>query len=250
VSAAEALLLSLGIVDPKDLDLEAIAWCQGAEVRYATLASCEARIIGYGNRAIITVDPSHGSARTRYSIGHELGHWAHHRGSSSICRSDEIGAHTPKNGSERIADGYAADLLMPSYLFKPAALRLKKVTFSAVTELANLFQTSRTATALRLVGVGPEPAMLICHGPEGRKWFNRGPDVPERWFPRDELDAESNALDVLHGGASQRLPMLIGADAWFDRRAAERYEVYEQTVRVAGGDVLTLLTFKSPEMLE
>lgn len=242
--------MSLGIDDPRQIDLEAIAWCVGAEVRYATLRSCEARIIGYGGRAIITVDPSRGAARARFSIGHELGHWNYHRGRSSVCRADEIGnaARGPAH-PERIADAYAADLLLPSYLFRPAAAKLRRSTFAAVDELARLFQSSRTATAMRLVDFGPEPAMLVCHGLGGRKWFKRGRDVPERWFPRDDLDAESNAFEALHSGVDKAQPMLIGADAWFDRREAEQREVFEQTVRAGNGEVLTLLTFKNHGML-
>jgi hypothetical protein len=251
LTAAEKLLMSLGIDDPKAIDLEAIAWCVGAEVRYAALESCEARIIGYGDRAIITVDRRHGPARTRFSIGHELGHWNHHRGRSSVCRADDIGGHTrPMSHPERIADSYGADLLLPPYLFQPAAAKLKRTTFAAVDHLAEQFQSSRTATAMRLVDLGPEPAIVVCHGVNGRKWFKRGPAVPDRWFPREELDAESNAFEVLHGSVERPQPMLIGGDAWFDRREAEQYEIYEQTVRGGGGDVLTILTFKTSRMLD
>src|SRR5687767_3486985 len=116
--------MSLGIDDPRQIDLQAIAWCVGAEIRFAALESCEARIIGFGERAIITVDRRSGPARARFSIGHELGHWNYHRGRSSICRSDEIGSHSQSVAHpERIADSYAADLLMPAYLFRPAAQR-------------------------------------------------------------------------------------------------------------------------------
>lgn len=247
---AEGLLRSLGVEHPREIDLEAIAWVVGAEVRYSRLASCEARIIGFGARAIITVDPSRGAARARFSIGHELGHWSHHRGKSSICRADEIGGtgHGPAH-PERIADAYAADLLLPGYLFRPEAAKLKRSTFVAVDKLAAMFQSSRTATAMRLVDFGPEPAVLVCHGPNGRRWFKRGRGVPERWFPQADLDAASNAFEVLHGGVEKPQPIPIRADAWFDRREAEQYEVFEQTVRGGNGGVLTMLTFKSPKML-
>ncbi|WP_421933941.1 ImmA/IrrE family metallo-endopeptidase [Phenylobacterium sp.] len=250
LTAAETLLLSLGVDDPKEIDLEAIAWCLGAEVRYAPLESCEARIIGFGGRAIITVDNRHRPTRIRFSIGHELGHWHFHRGKSSICRSDEIGSQARSlTHPERVADAFAADLLMPPYLFEPAAQKLKRSTFATVDALASLFRTSRSATALRVVDFGPEPSILICHGVAGRKWFKRGPDVPDRWFPRDELDAQSNAFEALHGNVDRPQPMLIGADAWFDRRGAEDHEVYEHTVRTPSGEVLTLLTFKGLGML-
>jgi len=249
VTAAEALLLELGIDDPREIDLEAIAFCVGAKVRYSELESCEARIIGFGDKAVITVDPRHGRERARFSIGHELGHWNFHRGRSAICRSEEIGNAASSSHTERQADSFAADLLLPRYLFEAAAMKLRKTSFAAVSELARLFQASRTATALRLVDYGPEPSILICHSAKGRRWFKRGKDVPDRWFPRSDLDPESNAFEALYGNIDKPQPLLIGADAWFDRREAEEYEVYEQTVRAAGGDVLTLITFKHASML-
>src|SRR3546814_15895729 len=70
-----------------------------------------------------------------------------------------------------------------------------KATFDAVDQIRAEFQTSRTATALRMIDYDPEPALLVCHGPNGRRWFKRGPAIPDRWFPRDEIDSDSDALD-------------------------------------------------------
>jgi hypothetical protein len=57
VRAAEELLAELGISDPADIELEAIAHCVGVEVQYRRLASCEAQIIGYKDRAVVYVSP-------------------------------------------------------------------------------------------------------------------------------------------------------------------------------------------------
>src|SRR3546814_5809852 len=92
-----------------------------------------------------------------------------------------------------------------------------KATFDAVDQIRAEFQTSRTATALRMIDYDPEPALLVCHGPNGRRWFKRGPAIPDRWFPRDEIDSDSDALDVLHGTKDRTRRSLIGADAWFDQ---------------------------------
>lgn len=251
LSAAEKLLQSLGVADPAAIDLEAIAWCCGAEIRYASLESCEARIIGFRDRAIITVDAKHGLARARFSIAHELGHWHHHRGRSSVCRPDDIGGddHIAGNHRERVADAFAADLLLPHYLFEQEAARHRKSTFAAVDALARQFGASRTATARRLVDYGPEPAILVCHGMNGRRWFKRGPDVPDRWFPKTELDPQSNAFEALHGRVDKPHPFLIGADAWFDNWQARHGEVFEQSVRGGGGEILSLITFKTKGIL-
>ena len=249
---AEQLLQDLGISDPRDIDLEAIAFDQGAVVKYQSLKGCEARIVGYGDRGIITIDPGNDPFRVRFSIGHELGHWHRHRGRSLMCRSDEIGNPRRKpQDPERVADSYAADLLMPRYLFDPLARQYDHLTVQAVRELGDLFDTSLTATAIRLIESRHSPAILICHGRQGRKWFARSPDVPERWFPQEQLDPESFASDLLFGpGDEQAHPRLIGADAWFDRPEAHRYELHEQSVRTADDEILTILRLNNADMLE
>ena len=41
----------------------------------------------------------------------------------------------------------------------------------------------------------------------------------------------------------------IQADAWFERREAERYEVQEQTIRTAANEILTLVILADEERL-
>lgn len=251
LTAAERLLQTLGIGDPRDIDLEAIAFDQGAVVKHRLLSGCEARIVGVGDRAVITVDSRGLPTRRRFSTAHELGHWHHHRGKSFICRSDDIGNYRRNPlDPERVADSYAADLLLPVYLFSPRADALRSSTFETVDKLRGEFQTSITATAIRLVEFGPEPAILVCHTKAGRKWFNRPSHIPEHWFPRDELDADSFSFDVLHGGGQRSRRALMGADAWFDRRGADQFEIFEQSQRIGDDEVLTIIVFKDEEMLE
>jgi len=248
---AEQLLQSLGVTMPDEIDVEAIAWEAGATVRYGVLESCEARIIGYRDRAIITVRGGGDWRRRRFSIAHELGHWHFHRGRSSICRASEIGSPGQQGPArERQADGYAADLLMPAYLFQPMAAAYKRPSFEAVEALAKEFSTSRLATALRFVDLSPWSCLIVCHGPEGRRWFRRGPDIPTHWFPQNDLDPESSAMDVLYGKIGRSAPSLIGADAWFDRWNAERFNLVEQSVKGHGDEVLTLLTLTDGAMFD
>lgn len=240
---AEKMLQSLGVTSPDEIDVEAIAWHLGAKVKYRPLDSCEARILGHGDRAIICVDDRKSPERIKFSVCHELGHWHFHRGRCIACRSDEIGG-APRGGAldpERIADGYAADLLLPRYLVSPLAAQVAKWSLARIRELASPFGASLTATAIRLVELDAIPGMLICHGLKGRRWFTRARSA-ERWFPRDELDAESQAFAMLYGGEQElRSPSIIGADAWFDASAAAPHLVHEQTYLVPGGDVVTLL---------
>lgn len=252
LSPAERVLQDLGITDSREIDLNAIAWHLGARIKFCDLDGCEARIIGYRGRAIIRVDRWGNSRRQRFSIAHELGHWCHHRGRMLFCRSEDIGSRNPGTPQiERVANVYAADLLMPRYLFDPTARQHARLSFRVVRKMAELFDTSLTATAIRLVESEHSPAILACHGPQGRKWFTRAPDVPERWFPRDDLDHESFAFDLLFGnGREEAHPRVIGADAWFDCSEAQRYELREHSIRTADDEILTLLLLTDDGMLE
>ncbi|MCA8907574.1 MAG: ImmA/IrrE family metallo-endopeptidase [Rhodospirillaceae bacterium] len=250
LSPAEALLQELGVTRPSEIDLEAIAFYVKAEVRYRPLDGCEARILGKADRAIITVNQNRSVRRRRFSIAHELGHWHHHRGRKLACRVEEYrpsGLASP----ERTADEYAANLLMPSYLFRPMARDQKKLNFKAIKEVADIFNVSQTAAAIRLVEADHTPSMLVCHGLEGRKWFTRAPSVPDRWFPQEALDAESYAFGIQFGtDTDSSMLHKIGADAWFDRGGADRFEVQEQTIRTGPGETLTLLVFCDDAMLD
>jgi IrrE N-terminal-like domain len=247
---AERVLQELGISEPAEIDLEAIAFHLGARVRFRRLEGCEARIIGCNDTAIITIHRDSSPTRKRFSLAHEIGHWKHHRGQTLVCRVDEWRPQD-KMSPERVANTFAADLLMPKYLFAPIAGAYPKLNFKTVAEIARVFRTSLTATAIRLVDWGHAPALLVSHSSSGRKWFTRGPDVSSRWFPRDNLDADSFAFGILHGGGpDDTVPRRIGAEAWFDRWEAQKYEVHEQAVRTGSDEVLALVLITDPPMLE
>jgi hypothetical protein len=249
---SDEVLDELGITEPQEIDVDAIAWYLGVRVKYRPLDRCEARIVGNGDQAIITVNSRASLRRRRFSVAHELGHWKFHRGRILVCRSDEIGRsgqNYPE--AERVANLYASRLLMPSYILEPIAGAYPKLTFQTISAIADKFDTSITATAIRLVEGGHTPSLLVCHGPKGRKWFTRSPDVPDRWFPQDNLDPESYAFGVLFGNQpNDTTPHKIDADAWFDRDYAHRYEVQEQTFRTGDDEILTLILIRDAEMLE
>lgn len=248
LTPAEKLVFDLGVDDPREIDLEVIAAYVGCSIRFRELQGCEARILANGDRAIISVDSRVHPFRQRFSIGHELGHWQFHKGKACFCESEGIGNWSIV-GTEHVADEYAANLLMPRFLFIPASTGMH-TNFRSIEHLAQLFQCSKTATAIRMVEHGPEPALIICHGLQGRRWFKRNKDVPEKWFPRKKLDQESYVYDVQFGAEKECKRGLISADAWFDRDDAHKYEVCEEAIKTPNNETLTLITFRNDGMLE
>ena len=254
-SAPERLLRSLGIEKPEEIDLDAVAWSLGAKVKYRPLKSCEARICGCNDKAIISIDCRKMPQRQRFSLAHEIGHWIYHRGQLLVCRASEIGSFGGfRKGAfspEFVADQFASDLLLPTYILAPVMAQFRTLNLKTVAEIGAAFKASRTATTIRLIQTNRFHAMLVCHGEKGRRWFLRPPCVPDHWFPRDELDRESYAFDTLFGSKVEQVhPRKIGADAWFDRHEAGRYELLEHTFPLPNNEILTLLTFMDGEMME
>jgi Zn-dependent peptidase ImmA (M78 family) len=258
LTAAEQALQALGITEPEEIDIEVVARSLGAKVKYRHLQSCEARIVGQADRAIITVDSRATSRRKRFSVAHELGHWHRHRGLCLLCRTQDIGRPVSDGRRERLAgnpelqaDAYASDLLLPGYIFRPLIAEVHRLTLPAVKTLADRFETSMTATTIRALGTNRFPSMLVCHSQAGMRWFRRPPLIPHRWFPRSDLLPESPAFRVLFkGGPEPGQPAKVKASCWFDNSLSERFMVMEQTFRLPDDRVATLLTLDDPKMLD
>lgn len=244
------LLDELGISKPDDLDIEAIAEYCGATVLYQPLEGAEARIIGHGDRAIISVNEASPRGRQRFSVGHELGHWAWDRGKIAFsCDNRKFSGEWTGRDKESVANKYASDLLLPVHMFKPVANK-KAITFDTVRAIADSFQTSLTATAIRLVQHGSFPSMVICSNTAGRKWFFRSREIEEaNLWPRRDVSADSLALGLLRGTKQAAGPEDADADVWIDHPDAGQYVVREDSVKITPDLVLTLLWWKDESQL-
>lgn len=245
---AEALLEELGISSPSEIDIDAVAQYCGATILYEPLSGCEARILGHKERAYITVNASAPRARQRFSAGHELGHWLRDRGRVAFaCTDSQFMSGWDSVNPERRANRFAADLLLPTFLFRPAA-RLKPVTFDTVRALADAFTTSLTATAIRLVEEGGLPSMLICSDETGRRmWFARSPIVHRALWPRDQPGSWTAARRLLNSGLAGD-PEDVDADEWIEHPNSSRYVLREHSIRM-GERVLTLLWWKDESQI-
>jgi len=249
--AAEELLTELGISDPADIELRAIADCVGVDVQYRRLAGCEAQIIGFKDRAVVYVSPDTSPHRKRFSTGHELGHWHHHRGRSFVCRSSDIGKplDDKSRDAERQADAYSGDLILPPFMVGPRLERMGEISLDAIADLASQFKSSVTATAIRTMRMTRQPLVLVAHNLFGRMWQWRSVTAGGMWV-RDDVDARSSAFVSMLGGnkafASRKEP----ANYWFDRRHIEQFDVRVQSFRTVEGEVLTLLRSLDQKMIE
>ncbi len=251
-SAAEQLLQSLAVELPCEIDLRAVAWSVGiVDIVKRPLDGCEARIVGCAGRAVISVKEGVRSTRQRFSICHELGHWHHHRGQLLYCKTADMHQREVAEAKEAVANRFASDLLLPPYLVRPYLSGRATVDMKLVNLVANEFQASFTATAIKLAKMVDSPSMVVCHGKSGRKWHVPHSRIPRNWFPRKNLDERSPAFQMLFStGQDQATPRKVKASTWFERWDAERYDILEQSFQPQDGEVVTILTFADARMID
>jgi hypothetical protein len=66
-SLAERMLVDLGITEPREIDLDAIAWTRGAVVNYRPIDRREPTIVGSRRWAVISVNRHSMPERRRFS---------------------------------------------------------------------------------------------------------------------------------------------------------------------------------------
>jgi Zn-dependent peptidase ImmA (M78 family) len=222
------VLADLGIKDPDDIDIEAIAAHYDCFVRDGGLSGADGRVYANDKRAIIRVRKDITDiGRRRYIIAHEFGHVRHkHNLTLSFC-SDTDMARYESGDAEVEANAFASELLMPHKMLKPL-LEGGAPSFEVVEELLQIFRTSFTATAIRLVDLAEDPCAVVwSHG--GRiKWSVRSPATS--WFIPwgEKLSTYTHASSAFRGLIVPRDPQIVPGDAWIGEASAPE-ELIEET---------------------
>jgi Zn-dependent peptidase ImmA (M78 family) len=260
IAAAERVLDELAISSIDDLQLlEEIAWARGALVRYKNLGGVEARLMAIGRPAIITVSSSiNDPRRQRFSIAHELGHLEMHRYKTTLntCTTEQINyLCSDKTGNrtsddlEHEANTFASELLLPKRFFAPLCIG-RDPSFDLISNLANEFNASLTATALRYVCSIDEPIAIVYSEGNRIKWFQGSKSFEEireelRFFidVRSQLDASTLAAFFFRNRSIPPGIKPVKASAWFTPGDyTEVATIKEHSVSMPNYDaVLTLL---------
>jgi hypothetical protein len=243
------ILSDLGIREPKDLDIEAIAMHCGALIQYKPLSGCEARIMGLDDSAIITINVDSSPERKRFSGGHELGHWMRDRGTATFqCNEQMFVREWSEDNPEKRANRFAADLLLPAKMFRPLSKDLP-ITFATVQKLAAIFKMSISAAAIRLVEYGSYPAMLICNSAAGRQWYVASSTVNGKLWPVDRPGHSTQAAALLLGRNPGLYPQDKRADQWIKNFRPDQYWVKEDSQLWTNQSVLSLIWWEDESQL-
>lgn len=170
--AAQAQQIALALFSSGPVEPERIAEREGIAFRYTSFPEeFDGILLHEKGRFYIVCNERRarrGSPRSRFTFAHELGHYflGDHR---EALASGEMPAHfslaefVSHKPIERESDLFAANLLMPHALLARAARRIGCDGLRLVTQLADEFGTSITATAFRALDAGffPEPAAVL-----------------------------------------------------------------------------------------
>lgn len=250
-----ALLHSLNITAPDGLDLTLVANHLNVELRFESLEKCAANIVGVGEHAIVTVDRNSSESRKRFSIAHEIGHWIYDRGRGIyLCEKNDLNhpwnGQTKSNSVEQRANRFAAELLMHRPWFRDAAYD-HEMSFDTVEELCQIFKTSRTATAIRLVELGSYLGMLALFDKSStrRKWYCASPDFPDYFYPCRAASLNSEAwIDIVHNGLIKTDIREVDGDIWIDHPNSSDFTIFEQAISVHG-DILVLIWLMNDKVI-
>lgn len=185
-----------------------------------------------------------------FSIGHELGHFflPGHLDAIILDGLHESRAATgSKNRFERQADEFAAGLLMPCRLFRPAMNRASQ-GIRGIEELAELCQTSMVATAIRYTECSRDPVATVVSS-KGEvcfsfvsEAFEELPDIA--WLRRGARVPQTSAVQDIIRGAN-RQSCTINLLDWFD--TGPDVNLCESAIRLGAYDhVLSFISLEEP----
>lgn len=163
VEKASASLLEKYDIKNPNFDIEDLAFAEGLDVRISSLPNIDAWLVRKSSgRGIIRVsDRIPNGVRFRFSIAHELGHWMLHPQLSQgfLCSASDFVDYSDSI-EEAEANHFASSLLIPKPWISPEIWR-NDPSFGVVSELANSFGTTLTATAWRYVELTKQPVVLV-----------------------------------------------------------------------------------------
>jgi Zn-dependent peptidase ImmA (M78 family) len=140
------ILDAFGVTLPA-VDIEAIARGMGIVVEFVSTNDYAGLVEADDFRAVIRVRANDLPRRKRFTIAHEIGHLFLHP--LGVEYRDQNYA-VPAPPSEQVANQFAADLLMPSWMLT----RARSVVGGDVVQLANTFDVTPTAMQYRLKKLG------------------------------------------------------------------------------------------------
>lgn len=235
------------------VDLHQIAGILNLSVREKDLVGCDGALLRSmrGSKGIIVVKQSiREFGRKRFTIAHELGHLIL-EGGSAACISSDIGQWSETKHSEKNADEFAAELLIPSEEVQ-SLINSEKPSLQLIRRVAEQYETSLSASGWRFCDIVTVPCAIIWSTNGVIQWFRKS-DSFAFFLRRGVTVPEASYAMAAHKGHNvPGEPEPVPAYEWIEHpRILEGAEIWEQSVRLPWYDsVLTLLWVRREIMKE
>jgi Zn-dependent peptidase ImmA (M78 family) len=246
VACARQLHAKLKVRHPNEIDVELIANNHSLLVRRLPMQHEEGRLLRTRDHGIINVaEDAYRSNKWRFVVAHEVGHFLRHADADNFeaCTRGDLSNYTG-TGREAEANDFASELLMPDFLFKGRCDR-NRPSLRDIAEIAEEFQTSLTATALRFILFAPEPCAVV-HSTKGVvDWLDWSPTFRVGIRKGTKLNDRTYAGDLFAGKPVDDRASQVDGDAWSDSSWAAGIDLFEHSRKVAMDSVLTFLWHRS-----
>ncbi|GEJ55956.1 ImmA/IrrE family metallo-endopeptidase [Anaeromyxobacter diazotrophicus] len=217
---AREVYAEIGLAHPTEIPIETLAYMRGARVRDVRMPGAQGRLARLGSKAIIAVsDAVTYAPRRRFVIAHEVGHLELHEAENQIALCDEAKIdEVYDQGTERESNAFATELLMPRALWAKR-VDVAKPDLNVVAKLADEFQVSFTAAAIRFAKLCPERCAVVFSQDGVIRWSAAGREFGHwiQWGAK--LDRYTLAYDYFAKGGVGDRPETVDASAWL---ASER----------------------------
>ena len=225
-----------GMKSPEEMVLEDLAMAMNIFVVDARLDSAAARLVRKDNYGLIRVsDNLRHTGQRRFAIAHEIGHFQLHQKISQLlaCTDSDVRASYRSSPYEVEASIFAGALLMPTDIFRErVGKRLPNA--KVISDLANQFDTSLTATALRYVETSKDYCVFVVSENGRICWWRSSESFGnhELWLDsRTTLPRYSAAAQCFHDGKVPTDPIEVDFKDWFGEMARiETDFVFEQAI--------------------
>jgi Zn-dependent peptidase ImmA (M78 family) len=246
--AAHELLARVKVGVPAEIDLEVLAYSAGRLlIDEGGLETAEGRLVAAPNLGgSIRVKAGLHHGRKRFTVAHEIGHFVLHPHEShdrQHMKRDFAIWHDASEEAE--ANIFAAELLMPEFLFKPRS-RGRVPSIALLDSLADEFGSSTMATAFQYLHYTNEQVALVVSEGERILWTKKVKD----FWPRIQMKRvhpHSAAGERLAGKAGDTNKMVRSpAYAWLENFSddSEREIMEDSRLVEYYGQMITLLWMK------
>lgn len=241
-AAAHELLKSLWVETPDEIDLDAIAFDVGKLlIEDGGLDNSQGRLVTTDGGGTIRVKEGLNPGRRRFTVAHEIGHYILHP-TKRLNHSDDTTNFRIWNdpSEEAEANLFAAELLMPEFLFRKAITK-DDPSLGFMDSVASAFKTSTMATAFQYTVYSKEPVAMVVSVDGKIKWRVQSPSFSPK-IRLGQLHQHSGAAEIFAGKAGDTNGLVdTPAAAWLPFEDTEADLKEDSRLLGAYGCVISIL---------